>query len=276
MLLRFEAEYGGQKFSEIDESVVLIDIVERPAEMDIQKDRYGDGAGQRVSSVTRTSLSVDLVYGINTQDPVKRTELQRKVAKWANAGFAPNMSSLLSVSTRPGMTLNAKAYNSPVQGSALKWTNELTLTFVAYELPYWVGEATRASVATSWSEGYQAYRGAAVINPVGDVVNIPATVTVMNNDPENDWLTKIRIVVDQTEITLNGIGIAIGRMMKIDYVQPHVLKIYDIFNSSVNLIKYRTPDSYDDLIAQTGKDNQILVEADAKVSVTVSVDGWWL
>lgn len=277
MLLRFDAEYSGAKFSEIDDDVILIDIIEKPAEVDLQTARFGGGAGQRVLSAERTSLSVDLVYVIRTQDPVKRTELQQKVAKWANMGHFPNTNAQLKISTRPDALLNAKVYKAPVQGSALRWADDLTLTFVAYEIPYWVGTRVTASVSTTWQEGYQKYRGANVINPAGDVVNVPvASVTVVNTDPESDWLTWFRIKTNQTEITLDGIGIPINRMMMITYAEPRILKIYDIFNSTANLLPYRTPDSSDELIVQTGKDNQITVEADAQVNVSVAIDGWWL
>lgn len=276
MLLRFEATNAGAKFSEIAEEAVLLDIIERPAEVDVQTSRLAGGPGMRVLSATRTSLAVDLVYVIRTQDPVRRAEVQRLVAKWADAGHDPNKASELTVSTRPGMRLNAKVYNSPVHGSALKWTDELVVTFVAYEIPYWVGNDVNVSVNTSWAAGYLKYRGANVIQPVGDVLDLPvSTVSVINTDPENDWLTWFRIKVADTELTFDGIGIPTNRMMLITYSQPRILTAYDIFNSSVNLIKYRTPNSHDELIAHTGKDNQIIVEADAQVSVSVSVDGWW-
>ncbi len=277
MLLRFDAVYSGAKFSEIADEAILLDIIEQPAEVDVQTSRLAGGPGMMVSSVTRTALSVQLVYIIRTQDPVRRMEVQRMVAKWANAGFNPNNSQSLEVSTRPGMRLEAKAYNSPVQNSALRWTDELSVTFVAYDIPYWIGETVSVSVNTSWQEGYRKYRGANVIKPAGDVTKeLVSTVSVINTDPESDWLTWLRVKIDDTEITFDGIGIPINKMMIITYVQPRILKAYNIFNSTENLIKYRTPDSNDDLVARVGVNNQIIIEADAQVSASVAVDGWWL
>ena len=277
MLLRFDAEYSGAKFSEIADEVILLDIVEEPAEMDVQTSKPAGGFGMVVSSVTRRALTVRLQYVIRSQDPVRRAELQRAVARWANAGYDKNKTDVLKISTRPDMLLHCMVYTAPAQGSALRWTDELTISFVAYDLPYWVGERVNANVNATWSAGYLKYRGANVIAPVGDVARVRVSgISVINSDPENDWLTWLKIKIDDTEIVLDGIGIPTNRLLMFDYPTPRTLKIYDIFNSQENLIKYRTPESSDDLMARTGVDNQIIVEADAQVNVSVAIDGWWL
>lgn len=277
MLLRFDAEYSGAKFSEIADEVILLDIIEDPAEMDVQTSQPAGGFGMVVSNVIRKALSVRLQYVIRTQDPVRRAELQREVAKWANVGYDSNKTDVLKISTRPDMLLHCKVYAAPAQGSSLRWTDELTLKFVAYDLPYWVGERVNASVNATWSAGYLKYRGANVITPVGDVAKVRvAGISVINSDPENDWLTWLKIKIDDTEIVLDGIGISTNRILMFDYPNPRTLKIYNIFNSEENLIKFRTPESDDDLYARTGVSNQIIVEADAQVNVSVAIDGWWL
>ncbi len=135
MFLRFEAQLNGNKFSDIAPELILRDIVESPAEVDVSKVRYANRPGQRVSSIVRTSLSVRLVYVIRSRDIQRRMEIRDLIVAWAANGGT------LKVNTRPGKMLRVICETSPMLESSLRWTQDLSLTLTAYSIPYWQDEA---------------------------------------------------------------------------------------------------------------------------------------
>ena len=275
MLLRFEAMNAGAKFSEIADEVILLDIIEKPAEVDVQTSRLAGGPGMRVSSATRTSLSVDLVYVIRTQDPIRRAELRQKVARWACHA------SQLEVSTRPGKQLSAVAYIPPAQGSSLRWTDELVITFTAYELPYWV-DADLTSEIHSTDDFVLV--GANAITPSGADVAIPVSCTVL--PAEQGTLTDLEIGVGNTKFILSGLEIING-MVEVDggneyredtlYIESatgHDVTIRD--NNGKSYLHTRTPQSSDALMAVQGIRNVIYARANIKCDVMFAWKEWWL
>lgn len=275
MLLRFEAINGGAKFSEIADEVILLDIVERPADVDVQTSRLAGGPGMRVSSATRTALTVQLVYVIRTQDPVRRAELRDKVARWAY------QASQLEVSTRPGKQLSARAYVPTAQDSALKWTQELMLTFTAYELPYWVDSQITSEIHNT---DEFTLIGSHAITPNGADVPIPVSCTLMLSEPGT--LTDLEIGVGNTKIVLSGLEVING-VVEVDgyseyrsdtlYIQSstgHDMRIRD--NNGKSYLHTRTPESDDALMAVQGIRNVIYARANVKCDVMFYWNGWWM
>ena len=271
MLLRFEATNGGAKFSEIADEVILLDIIEQPAEVDIQKSRLAGGAGMRVSSVTRTSLTVNLVYVIRTQDPVRRAFLRDKVAQWAL------QASHLEVSTRPGKYLSAVPYIAPAQDSSLKWTQELTLAMTAYDVPYWRdSDVTSASYTTNDF----VFIGGHAITPTGADTAIPISCIITTLDEQT--LTDVEVGVGNTKIVLSGLDVKTGFVdgwysegnVAILCDDGHNMRIGSL--SGVSYLKHRTPESDDVLLAQQNIRNVIYCKANVPCSITFSWNGWWV
>lgn len=265
MLLRFDATNGGAKFSEIAEEVILLDIVEQPAEMNVQKAQYGKGPGTLVSSVERTALSVQLVYVIRTQDPVRRAEVQRMVTKWATSA------SSLEISTRPGQSLRAKVYNTPVQISALRWTDELTITFTAYELPYWVD----ANVQTLTCNTNQfVFTGMFAITT--EDIDVPIPVSCMAQVRNTgDVLTDLLLQVGNSKIECKGLDIPHGNLFVIESSTGHDMSIKDT-STGASYLHTRTAESDDSLMADPYYRNVLYAKANVLCDLTFYWPRWWL
>ena len=270
MLLRFEAQLGDKKFSEIAPELVLRDIVETPAEVETSMVRFANRPGQRMSSIVRTSLSVRLVYVIRSKDIQRRMEIRDLVASWAAKGGA------LKINTRPGKKLYVVCENIPALDSSLRWTQDLSLTLTAYTDPFWLSENDVAlSVATRYIEDDDVHYFADVIYPNGNAGKAPVTFTLINNG--TSAMKYLRIVADHTFIELRGINIQPNTPVLMMYTDG-ILEIIDFFNMSGDrsLLMYRTPESYDDLMLEPGRDNQIIVWADQPVSGTITANERWL
>lgn len=273
MFLRFDATNGGAKFSEIADEVVLLDIIEQPAETDVQTSDFAGGYGMRVSNVKRKSLSVQLVYTINTQDPAKWVAAHDKVVQWAVKADS------LTVSTRPGKKLTGKFYIPPSRGSVLRWTQELTIAFTAYDLPYWVDASTSVSKFISKGENTQ-------INCVCTADSVPVWALITNDG--NEMLTEVILNVGHTKLHLQGLqldpapsgdGLVEVEALEIKSETGHDFSIKTTVtggNGGVSYLHTRTPDSSDVLLADTKEPTPVYFWADQPATCWLQCYRWWL
>lgn len=270
MLLRFDATNGGAKFSEIAEEVILLDIIEQPAEMNVQKAQYGKGPGTLVSSVERTALSVQLVYVIRTQDPVRWGEVHDLVTKWARNATT------LTVNTRPGKKLVGKFYTAPARNSALRWTDEQTITFTAYEVPYWQDE--NVSVSTFISRG-----DTVKVNCMCTADHVPLELMITNDTSKP--ITEVMIVVAGTyKMHLKGLnlvtppqeGLVEEHALVIEAKDGRTTRIFVTDEQNTSMLHTRTEDSVDVLEAITTEPTQVYFWADQSATCWLNCRRWWL
>ena len=267
MFLRFEAQLNGRKFSDIAPELILRDIAETPADMDVSTMRFANKPGQRMSSMVRTSLSVRLVYVIRTQDIQRRMEIRDLIMEWAGNG------GMLTINTRPGKMLNVVCEYDTALESSLRWTQDLSLTLTAYGFPYWCDAAETVKVvkSNSTNQGLNSYAGTVYMSGQRDAY---VSVSIHNNG--NGAMTKLNITCDETVIKLSGMSLPAGHVVRI-YYDNDVLRIIDnTATPSVSLLSYRTADSNDDLMLPAGMDSIIHVSADQAFDGTISARGVWL
>lgn len=268
MFLRFEATLNGSKFSEIADEVILTDIIEEPASVDVTLARWANRPGQRLSAKTRTALSVRLVYVIRTQDIARRAEVRDLIAKWGKNGGQ------LTVNTRPNLYLDVTMDTPPALDSSLKWTQELTLTLTAYRLPYWVSntlsEALIDTVAKSDGSGYVSQFASITLDGTVDSATVDCFVS--NIGSEN--LTRLYIKLNNTFMELTGLSVEPSKTIIIEHSYG-VVTIRDMSDDTVSYLYARTPQSSDELLGIVGHNN-VYVEANTQVSVYMYGAGWWL
>lgn len=282
-MVLYDASINNVSIHTIAEEIILRDIVENPADMDIQTAKRAMHAGTRETGRTRRKLEIDLVFVIYTQDSRRRNEVCGLIAEWANAG------GWLTVNTRPGQRLHVRPTKLPAQGSALRWQEDITLTLTAFEQPYWEDETPRTiTFTTSGSAVDGMFTGTDFITQPGNVGFVPLSFFVTNINFDEAPLTHLRIAASSlnTGVTTafelkgmnQGAGSYMGAFIFIDYDDNDILRIRDT-RSDVDdgsLMKYRTAESNDDVLGACGKSSRIDVYADVPVSVTVYARGRWL
>lgn len=264
MFLRFEATMNGKKFSRIAEELILIDIVEDAAEMDVQTSALAGRDGLFVASRRRKSLSVSLTCVIRTQDIKERRRIMQKVAEWAGNGGK------LEINPRPGKYLMVQVDEPPALGSHLKWTEELTLTFVAYDVPYWLSDSSHALATAAQGDG--TYADNEVIAVGGDVDKAEASLTLVS---PTGTLTALKITCGDTEIEFAGLPdispvyVSIGRENGVFFARN--------LADNKSMLPYRTAESSDALHAMCGKGNvPFQVTANTALTGTVTFAERWL
>lgn len=268
MQQRFDVKINTISMASLAEEIIVRDVVEQPEEVALETVDRGNRPGQRISFRTRQSLSVQVIYRIRTTDVVRRTQIRDQIAGWCAHG------GVLEINTRPGKRLYVMPNTMPSVNSGLKWTQDLVLTFVAHEQPYWESKASvsvSGSLIKIESGNYWFHR---VIQPDGNVEYIPlqAQIVVTGTAP----LTWLRIVCEDTMFEFEGLNASNGNTILIMYDEHDRLNVSDITNESLSLLKYRTAQSNDDLLCRAGTENNLTVEADTSLSVQLYTRGRWV
>lgn len=267
----FEATLNGVALSSLAEEIVLLDIVEEPAQMDTQTAPLALGAGMLRTVNRRKSLPVRLGCIIDTQDVARRAEVRDLIASWAENGGT------MKINTRPDKILRVVMDEPPTLDSSADWSKVLSLTLTAYAVPYWQSATSkRLSVQTVHIETTDEHHFAGVLAPDGNTGKSPAVYMLINGGEEN--LTHLKVQADATFIELDGINILPGYVVMLSYSDDGLLEIRDFLalEGDNSLLRYRTAESSDDLMLTPGRDNQIIVTADQPVSGTIDGLEWWL
>lgn len=264
----FDATLANVSFNSLASELVLVDIVEKPAEMDTQTAPLALREGLLLIRNHRKSLSVELRFAIRTQDVVRRAEVRDMVAAWARNG------GMLKVNYRPDRVLYVKNDNAPSLDSSLKWTNLITLTLTAYEIPYWQSEKLSVFPFETGSVGDGEYWSAGLLHMDGDTGS--ARVEAMIQHIGDDVLDRMRVSCGSTFFEFEQIDAFPGDVIVIAY-NDGVLTVDKLGEHSTNgsLLRVRTAESSDDLLAASGEDNQITVSANQKLKGQITARGLW-
>lgn len=234
----------GIPLHELDPAILVTDVQEQPPSMNVLTHPLVHGDGLRVTKRTRQSLSVAVRFLVREYDTLRRKAVMQKIVAWANAGR------YLTLSDRPGQRLRVEVDALPTITSALKWTQEMSLVFTAYAVPFWESEfPTTLTTAAS-----------AELMVPGNASHVPVEASI---HPTGDTVT---ISVDATAITLTGLSGDVA----ITHDDRGLLRIS---SGGQSLLASRTPASSDDLLAVPGRVNTFSITGG---TATFSVRGRWL
>lgn len=244
MTTRFRVWLDGQGLHDLDDTLIITDVKELPAQEDLHT-VPGLTTGARLVRRVRRSLSVQIRFMVRQRDPVLRKAVMEAVRAWAGGR-------VLTLSDRPCQQLQVVCDHLPMAASALKWTEECTLTLTAYALPYWQSE-TPSTLTTSSS-------GEIPIPGNGPCTPVDVTLT-----PHNSLVT---LAADICRITLEDV--AVGTPVTLGHNDDGRLFIRQ---GERSLLASRTADSADDLLVVPGKRCIFSVSGG---TATFSARGVWL
>lgn len=260
----FDVTLNNVPLSSLSDKIIVRDILEEPIDQEIYKTPIAMNAGQRVSNVVRRALSVRVVYVIRERDPRKRAEIQSDIAAWARDGgvLAVNYRTYQDLNYGISTQLHVVLEVPPVQDSALKWTQDLSMTFTAYNPPYWESATSvGAQINTSYNSTLGFYVGGTSLLSLGNAPKSPVTAAVDN--VSDDVLTSLTIISKHCSFKFVGLNIRPGGTVYVEYDENGMLKIRD--NNNISLLPARTADSNDDLYAIPGM-NSFTINSNVQVS----------
>lgn len=253
MTTRYQCALDGVGLHTLDDAIIVTDIQEHPPVMRQSAAIRARYEGSLLTCNARQSLTVTIRFLIREYDVVRRKAVMRKIAAWAAGG------KYLTIGDRPGQRLRVSAEISPTLTSALKWTEELSLSLTARATPYWQAETPVAAAAGPGTSGTVS------LTPNGDAPRCFLEFHAVNQG--SGALNRLTVGTPGASITLSGLGLAPGAAVDVAYDEHGLLTLP---------ARFRTAQSSDDLPLSTGLANAVSYSADQPVAIHFSARGFYL
>lgn len=250
MISRYEAYMDGKALSSIDPSICVLDIQPGDVSQSIRTVKVAGRAGARVIKKERNSTSVTVIFEIHEYNTVKRDVVCQKIQKWADGD-------ILCVSTRPEQQMRCVCEEYP-RANAKAWTEPLSMTFTAYNPPYWQEKNKTIVTLTGTSASSSVY-------VPGNVDGAVVELSVKANAAAGGF----SVQVGSTSLTVL-VSMAADDVVTITYDDK---MIQSIKKGNTSILDKRT--GADDLLAKCGQINVFALSSDASVTATFSVRGCW-
>lgn len=260
MIGRYEAYMNETALSAIDNSIVITDINYKAAKIQRKTNKVYNRVGSRIVKTNVETNSVSISFMIRELDTIKRQQICQKIAQWAlQDGY-------LRTSDKPWQRLKCVCEEPPIIESTLQWTDTVTITFTAYNPPYWE-EINPTTVTLGGTNG--ATSGSANVFVPGDARDtlVSATITAKAS------VSSFSVTANGKTFSLSGLSLSSGDVVTIDYDSDLNLRIR---NGSTSLMNKRSAASADDLTVDCGKSNSFSFTSSATAVVVFRVRGWWI
>ncbi|MBQ8312612.1 MAG: hypothetical protein IJX84_05345 [Clostridia bacterium] len=249
-MTRYKVWLDQQGLQDLDPAIHIIDLQEQPPSQLLSTAARAQGDGVFLARRTRQSLSVTVRFAIREPRPARRQAILQKVRTWAQGSY-------LSTGDRPQQRLKVQAENLPTLSSALKWTDALSITFTAYEAPFW--EDAQPTSATS------------TLYLPGDAPPAPLDMrwVCSSNAP-----AEVTIATPLSSITFRDLPLKAGQELVISHESGTLTATID----GADVLPHRTPESSDDLLLPCGQISTVTVTADSTTTsgCIFSARGRWL
>lgn len=249
MTSRYEALMNGIALSSIDPTICVLDIRYNTANLDTSTTGKAAGHGMFVGRRRIETASVRIDAEIHEYSTWKRQEICQRIAAWAKAGK-------LETNDRPDQFLNVVCQDPPTIQTAKHWTDPVTITFTAYEIPYWQKKYPTTAEITDTG----------TLFVPGNIDKAPVNAEIKASSK----ITSLTLNVGSTSITLSGINIAANSPVYVTHDEHGYLAITNKGNS---LLAYRTGD--DDLMAECGGNVAVSCTANVTATCKFSTYGGW-
>lgn len=251
MKSRYEVILNGIALSSLNENLYISDISYPSPAVTYSIKNYAGRNGGRVSSSGRIDeSSVTVTFELHIYGTQARQAACAHVIDWAKNG------GVLQTSDRVDQTLTCICTKMPSVESAMRWTDQLSLTFTAYEVPFWRSTFVDSATVTN---------GSGTLFTDGNA-DTWADVTVTANGA----VTGFSVTFGQNTITLSGLSLASGDTVIFSHDESGILSITA---GNVSVLSKRTAASADDLTAPCGT---IQIAVDGNVTAEFRVRGAWI
>ena len=254
MISRYEAVLNGISLESISSDILIHDISHSPAEFRDDTFTVAKRNGSRLYRRYFSSSSVSIKFEIHSYSIAQRQAICDAVCVWAKNG------GVLVTNDRNGQFLQCVCSEFPSVQSARNWTDELTVSFEAYTIPFWQESVVQNVSATGTSGS-----GTFWVPGSGDKTFVEVDILA------NASLSSVSLTVNGRTLNLSDLSVSSGSTIKIAYDTDG---IQSIKVGTTSLLNKRT--GVDDLLADCAKYNTYSFTASASVTVTFKVRGLWV
>lgn len=192
---------GGAQMDAVDESIVIRSIQAKGGKDTISTATpYGRPGGQRITGQHRDTLDLQVSFAIRMKKSraAERSQILEKITAWA---YAAADGAWITTNQKPGRRLWARVAQWPEEGDMRQWTNEYTLVFRAYEIPWW-----QNTQATTWTRSGASSGSISATIPGSAKTVLDITFT----NTSGSACDSITINTGAAKVTFSGLGLASG------------------------------------------------------------------
>lgn len=252
MISRYEVMLNGKPLAEVDENILILDVGYPDERRKIDSFKLANRDGSRYHSEYKETSSVDVSFQIRAYAIEERQEICQKVIKWAKDG------GWLTINDRPGKRLNVRPTSYPTVTSVQRWTDTLSISFAAYNLPYWQDEEPTTVTLTGTAP-------TEYLDTPGSISKARVEVSITADAD----ITSLTVSAGETRMNFSGLTIREGQTVTIGYAND----ILSIKVGKTSILSRRTGD--DDLLVDCGERSLVGFTANGACTATFSVRGLW-
>lgn len=259
MILSRRVLFHSELLDEIDDSIVIRKTDFGVPNESVQTAERMGGWGSRVTGQHWNQLEATVAFAIDIPktEMGRRREVFDKVVAWAN------QKGWLMFSRVSDRRMYVDKVVIPSGGDMRDWTDEYTIIFRAYSVPFWESSTPTTTPAKDLTSG------SVTIDVDGTA---PGVLDVSFRNISGKTITNFEVSAGGNTLTLNGVNILAGETLNITHPTESggLLKIY---SGSRNVYSLRT--GSDDLVVKPGKVT-VTVSATRTGRLTVTNRARWL
>lgn len=255
MMSRYKVWLGDESLEEISPKIYVGDISYSGASPSFVANRIGANDGQfTTDGESFDSNTIMVSFVVREYNTAARQSIVQDVIKWASKG------GWLKTSDRPGQMIYVRCAGYPTVGSVLRWTNALSVQFMAMDYPFWVDTAPETYDLNSGDEEE-------IFVPGFRQTFVEASIV------PSETLTGFTLEAGDTFMEIDGVSIPADQAVTITYSDAH--HILSIESAGVSLLDKRTPESSDDLLLGPGT-GTVYFDCATSAVCTISVRGVYM
>lgn len=254
MVSRYEVTLNNVSMASLSNDLLILDVHYDPPEYSYSTYQVANRQGAGIYNKKKQSAKVRVDFEIHVYAIDQRQEVLQDVIEWCKDG------GVLEINDRDGQQLVCICESLPSIDSVRDWTSPISVTFAAYDVPYWQQKTADILII----EGS---------NPSGslDIAGTSSEGTYVNcTIVPTSTMTTLKVIAGGTFIELTDFST--NKSLTIGYDENNNFVIGTVDGS---LLDKRTAASWDDLHVPCGVSCGFSVECDSAVQATFEVRGLW-
>lgn len=253
MISRYEVWINDVALSSVDPDIYITDISYPTVSRGYDTSAHAGQDGAYTGKARTESNGVSVAFMVRKYGTSERMAAVQAICAWCVDG------GWVKTSDRPGQRMYVRCTRLPAVSSVMRWTDTVTVDFVAHDFPFWTDVVPQEKTLASGASG--------TMNVV-TLMDAPVEAVITATEA----LTGFTLTVGDTAITLSGITVAAQGTVEISYTDDH--HILQIKSGDTSLLDKRTAASSDDLLAKRGA-NAVAYTSTGASSCEIRVKGVW-
>lgn len=259
MRTRISVALNGAELHAIDAAIVLQGVDEGAASWNIATGNRAGNDGQHVNGIEKRYRDVVVNFAIaEKRDLIRRANIIQQVCGWAAAGGD------LTVSYRDRQKLRVMCVSLPAVKSLDKWAETYSITFRAYQVPFWQSMDAESAAISAGTSGSASLR---VKETGGGKLCFKAT------NSSGSTVNTASISANGKTISFSSLGLANGEKLIGDYDDNDIQRLRILNGSTYRSVLDKRTGADDVLLKQGG--NTVSVSSGAALSWNVYTYGRW-